>query len=307
MTDTRHLTAQLDIRIKPDTPEAGAEMEIKVAPADERLADPGGATVTLRDDAGHVLASRPLERDPESDKTRALLRVAAPGTPGTSSWSVCVSDADGTLAETAVPFEVVGPVIRPSVWNLPPAITAGTTVRFSVGLASTPCWSAANRTFLVEDADGRLLHSGVTGPDAGALTGVHSADVELTAPAEAGRHLWRVRLAKTGDAALLRSEAIVVPLNVVRPPDRVIRLRAYDADSGQPVERARVVAHPFRTVTGPDGCAEIAVPSGTYRVFVSGQQYFPFRSDADMRTAVSVEILAAMHVDRPFDEVDQWS
>lgn len=307
MTDTRHMTAQLDIRIKPDLPEAGAEMEIKVASADERLADPGGLTVTLRDDAGHVLATRPLERDPDSDKTRALLRVPAPGTPGTCSWSVCVSDADGALAEAAVPFEVAAPLIRPAVWNLPPAITAGKKVRFSVGLASTPCWSAANRPFVVEDADGHLLHSGVTGPEADALTGVHSAEVELGAPADPGRHLWRVRLGCALEDPPLASGALDVPLNIVRPPDRMIRVRAFDADSGAPVQSARVVAHPFRTITGADGCAEIPVPSGTYRVFVSGHQYFPFRSDADMETEMSLEILAEMHVDRPFDEVDQWS
>ncbi|MGP1355800.1 carboxypeptidase-like regulatory domain-containing protein [Roseicyclus sp.] len=304
MTDTELMSDALDIRLKPDRPEAGAEMEIQVAAAP---ADVDGLIVELCDGGGADLAWAKLERDPDGGRMRALLRLAAPRAPGHHTLSVRVLGSDGPVAERALAVEVVAPVVRPSVWNLPPAIPAGQSFRFTVGLASTPGWSAANRGFVVEDADGNSVQSGLTGAEAVAGSeGLFSAEVEVAAPVKSGRHLWRVRPLDPGTDAP-RIVSAEVHLNVVQPPDRVIRIRARDAVTGAPVERARVVAHPFRALTDAEGRAEIAVPAGAYRVFVSGHQYFPFRSDADLAAADAVDIVAEMHVDRAFDEADQWA
>lgn len=136
---------------------------------------------------------------------------------------------------------------------------------------------------------------------------LHCAQVELRAPDHEGRYVWRVRPADPCMELPHSTAPADLHLNVVRQPDHVIRVVALDAVSRQPVQRARVVAHPFRTFTDLDGRAEIAVPAGAYRVFVSGRQYFPFQDEVDVRQDGNVEIVAEMHVDRAFDEVDQWA
>jgi hypothetical protein len=308
MTDMEFLTTDLDIGLKPERPEAGAEMEIRVAPAGGGLAERDGLIAMLRDAEGEDLGTAPLLRDPDNGTVRAVLRVPAPTMIGEHRWSVCVTEADDPVAKKVLAFEVGAHVVRPSVWNLPPAITAGDRVRFTVGLACATGCSAADWAFVIEDAEGSVLHHGVTGPETLPGTeGLHGADIELAAPDQAGRHVWRVRPVDPGHGIAHAPIAGEIHLNVVRRPDRMIRVNVVDAVSGEPVPRARVVAHPFRAVTDDAGRAEIPVPSGSYRVFVSGHQYFPFQSEVDLQVEVDIEIVAEMHVDRPFDETDQWA
>ena len=307
MIDMELLTTDLGIGLRPERPEAGAEMEVRVTPG-EGLARRDGLIVVLRDGTGEDLAIAPLHTNAEDGAIRAVLRVAAPVALGDHRWSVGLSDGQGTLAEDALTFEVVAPAIRPSIWNLPSAIVAGERFGFTVGFASAPTREAAGWAFVLEDQDGTVLKTGVTDHDPlPGQAGIHGAEIELVAPSRPGRHVWRLRPAEPGGDGPHVPVAVDVHLNVVRPPDRLIRLRAVDAATGAPVARARVVAHPFRALTDAEGQAEIAVPSGSYRVFVSGLQYFPFRAEIDLETEEAVEILAELYVDRPFDETDQWA
>jgi hypothetical protein len=308
MTEMELLSAALDIRLKPERPEAGAEMEIRVAPADGAGAAPEGAVAVVRDADGQDIATAPLQKNPDDGAIRAVLRLAAPDAIGDHRWSVSLQDAGGEIAAGVLTFAVGAHAVRPSVWNLPPAITAGERFGFTVGLACAAGCAAAGWGFVLEDQDGRVLQSAMAGPEPlPGTAGVHGARIDVVAPSEAGRHVWRLRPVQTGGDGLHAPVAVDVHLNVVRRPDRVIRVRARDAASGAPVARARVVAHPFRAMTDADGLAELAVPAGAYRLFVSGPPYFPFRAEIDTGPEVPVEILAEMHHDRPFDETDQWS
>ena len=79
---------------------------------------------------------------------------------------------------------------------------------------------------------------------------------------------------------------------------------AVDLESQTPVEGAKVVAHPYRTLTDAQGRAELRVPGGAYRLFVSGKQYFPFRHDCDVTADVTVR--AELAVDRELSDDDIW-
>jgi hypothetical protein len=308
MTEMELETTDLDIGVRPDRPDAGGPMQIKVTLKGDLAADTDGLMAVLKDADGEDLATAPIAVDPADGAARAVLGVTAPDSVGDVRWDLRVTRADDTLASAGVSFSVAPTVIRPSVWNLPTAITAGETFRFTVGLADASSRSAANRAFVVEDQDGAVLHSDTTGPiPVPGTNGLHCAEVELRAPTRAGRHLWRVRPADAGPDRAEAPAPADIHLNVVGSPDRVIKILALDAVSGQPVDRARVVAHPFRTHTNAEGRAEIAVPAGSYTVFVSGLQYFAFKAEADLEKNATIEIRAEMHVDRAYDEVDQWA
>jgi hypothetical protein len=92
---------------------------------------------------------------------------------------------------------------------------------------------------------------------------------------------------------------------VVRAPQCVLRVVAIDAASRKPVRGARVVVHPYRAVTDEQGVAELRVPKGAYRLFVSGRDYFPFRSDGEVRADVTIE--AELAADRGPSDAELWS
>jgi hypothetical protein len=65
------------------------------------------------------------------------------------------------------------------------------------------------------------------------------------------------------------------------------------------------VVHPYRTVTNERGLAEVRVPEGEYRVFVSRRNYLPFRSDREVNADVTLE--AELALDRGLSDAETWS
>ena len=94
-------------------------------------------------------------------------------------------------------------------------------------------------------------------------------------------------------------------VRVVSAPDCRVTVTAVDAESGAPVEGARVVAHPYRTVTDARGLAELRVPAGEYRLFVSGKGCIPFRFDGEVTADTSIR--AELEQDRELSDADIWS
>ncbi len=94
-------------------------------------------------------------------------------------------------------------------------------------------------------------------------------------------------------------------MRVVAAPECLVTVAAVDAESGAPVEGARVVAHPYRAVTGARGVAELRVPAGEYRLFVSAKGCIPFRFDGEV--AADTRIRAVLEPDRELSDADIWS
>ena len=94
-------------------------------------------------------------------------------------------------------------------------------------------------------------------------------------------------------------------VRVVPAPDCRVTVVALDAESRTPVEGARVVAHPYRAVTDERGTAELQVPAGEYRLFVSGKGCVPFRFDGAVTADTTIR--AELEQDRELSEADIWS
>lgn len=177
------------------------------------------------------------------------------------------------------------------VWDVPPAVECGTAFKLKVGVkCAAECGGAARRVEIC-DEQGQSVASAVVGdvPWAGTAA-LHYAELELKAPATEGLQAWEARAAEvidvaTGEATHAAASA-GFRVRAVRPPECLLKVVAVDARSRMPVPGAKVVVHPYHALTNADGIAELRVPKGAYRLFVSGRDRFPFRSlgqiDADL-------------------------
>ena len=68
---------------------------------------------------------------------------------------------------------------------------------------------------------------------------------------------------------------------------------------------AKVVVHPYRAVTDERGVAEVRVPKGAYRLFVSGPNHIPFRQDSEITTDVTIR--AELALDLGISDAEIWT
>ena len=193
------------------------------------------------------------------------------------------------------------------VWDTPTAVECGAPLRFKVGVKCAAECSMSKWCVAIRDADGRALANVAVGgapwPGTAAL---FCAEVELRAPETEGLFVWEAAVAEVAAGPAPHAAASTpFQVRVVPAPQCRVKVVAVDAVSRAPVHGARVVVHPYRTVTDAAGVAEIRVPKGAYRLFVSGRDYFPFRSDGEVSADVTIE--AQLHADRGPSDAELWS
>ena len=195
---------------------------------------------------------------------------------------------------------------RVVVWGAPPVVERGERFSVRIGAACSSRCSPAGWRVEVRDHRGERQAAAVLGgepwPGADAL---HHTEVALAAPDVEGLHTWEaaaltegLEVAHTGGRA--RFGVRVAPVPACR-----LTVVAVDAESGAPVEGARVVAHPYRAVTDERGAAELRVAAGRYRLFVSGKGSVPFRFDGDVKAHTTIRARLARDVE--LSDADIWS
>jgi hypothetical protein len=195
------------------------------------------------------------------------------------------------------------------VWDVPPAIERGTPFRVKLGVKCASQCGAHAWQVEVRDDEGRTVATASVSEAPWPGTALHVADVELRAPDADGLFAWQARVPYVeGDgSAGPAHEAAAASFNVraVPAPECLLKVLAVDARTRAPVEGAKVVAHPYRGVTGADGIAELRVSKGAYRLFVSGRDYVPFRADGNVEADTS--ITAALALDLGPSDAELWS
>ena len=181
------------------------------------------------------------------------------------------------------------------VWDVPPAVVAGERFRMKVGIKCEHGCGLSNSTFEIHDHEGTLAATATLPGDIWPGTaGLHVAEVELAAPAAEGLYTWSVNVPSTSLGADPGSEAGIphaeasagFGIRVVGQPDYLVTIEAVDAADHAPLSGARVVMHPYRTVTDERGIAEVRVAKGSYRLFVSQTRYVTF--------GLPIEVMADM-------------
>jgi len=192
-----------------------------------------------------------------------------------------------------------------AVWDLPPAIECGTRFNAKIGVKCSNGCRPAGWSLEIIDHNRKKLVSATPGeeplPNTAAL---YYAEVELIAPATEGRFRWEARAIAESSEIPHDESAAEINLRVVAEPECVLTIEAIDRERRTPVEGARVVIHPYRTLTDRRGLAVIRVPKGEHRLFVSGRNYFPFRQDSSVNT--DMRIRAELVVDRELSDEDLW-
>jgi len=198
---------------------------------------------------------------------------------------------------------------RVVVWDVPVAVEPGAMVRVKVGVKCAAECSSAARLVEIRDPEGRVVASGSVGetPWPG-TTALFYTELELRAPAVEGLHVRDAFVVPavdeagepTHDGASARFQ-----IRAVRAPDFRLKVVAVDARSHAPVPGAKVVVHPYHALTNADGIAVLRVPRGAYRLFVSGRDRFPFRSDGEIEADVTIQ--AELDEDFGPSDAELWS
>jgi hypothetical protein len=199
---------------------------------------------------------------------------------------------------------------RVVVWDVPTAVECGTRFRVKVGVKCAAECGAGPRHVEIRDEHGDAVGAGVVAdvPSPG-TSAVFAAEVELRAPRAEGLYGWEAGVADlfdiaTGNATHTGASARF-QVRAVRAPECLLKVVAVDARSGLPVPGAKVVVHPYHTLTNEDGVAELRVPKGAYRLFVSGRDRFPFRSDGEIDADVTIR--AELDEDFGPSDAELWS
>jgi hypothetical protein len=198
------------------------------------------------------------------------------------------------------------------VWDVPSAIECGAAFRFKVGVrCAEDCSAAARRVEICDAAGGSLAVAAVGDRPFPGTDALHFAELELRAPPTEGAHVWQARVAAAeagadaDDRPAHTAASAVFHVRAVPPPDCVLKVIAVDARSGIPVPGARVVVHPYHAMTNLEGVAELKVPKGAYRLFVSGRDRFPFRADGEVHADTTIR--AELDLDLGPSDAELWS
>ncbi len=224
---------------------------------------------------------------------------------------------------TSAPGEADAGAVEPHsthvvVWDAPSTIECGEKFSVKLGVKCSAECRPEGWTVEVRDQHGKeratATLSGEPWPGTSAL---YYAEVELSAPDTEGLYTWEAKALADGlaDGAaggpadgpdIQHAECIArFGVRVVPTPECLLTVVAIDMENQTPVKGAKVSVHPYRTFTDERGVAEVRVPEGEYRLFVSGKNYFPFRSDGEMKTDVTIR--AELAVDRELSDADIWS
>ena len=270
----------------PEDIHAGAELRFGVEVAAEPSADLAGLEVELVDGTGDVVARADFALAEDGDASRYVapdIALTAPQAPGPHRFvaRLAAFKADGVSyppVEAEVQLQVLAHRVAPVVWDVPEAVTPGATFTVMVGARCASDCDASGWRITVRDPSGRIKAEAATGPEPWTGTsGLHYAEVMLTAPDGIGLETWEVTVGAP-DAALHHEEGRrTFGVRTTPPADATLRIEAVEAGTDTPAAGVKVVCHPFSALTGADGTVEIAVPSGAHRVFVSGARFIPCR------------------------------
>ena len=241
---------------------------------------------------GEVDTSRPLDAgDDEVDTPRSI-----DASEGEVEVAPGEADAGGDK-----PHDV-----RVVVWDKPAAVERGKRFAVRVGAACSSKCAPAGWRVEVRDHEGETRATATLGDDPWPGTdALHHAEMALVAPDVEGLHTWEAAALTDGLEVAHTGGRARFGVRVVSAPACRLTVVAVDAESGKPVGGARVVAHPYRTVTDERGVAELRVPAGEYRLFVSGKGSIPFRFDGEVTADRTIRAELAQDVE--LSDADIWS
>jgi hypothetical protein len=284
------------IELSQDEVDAGAEFSIVAKVVLSPPLDLRGDMLIIEDEQGNEVGSAEFtEFDDETyvNETASLM-LRAPLAVGEATWTVVlpryIDEGDDAVshAELRTPFTftVNAHKMRLVVWHLPSAIVAGEAAKLMVGLKCSNECPLEGTEVAIFDHDGQRAGSAALGADHWPGGSLHFAEITFTAPEETGLHHWEARTEESRTGVAHADASLRFGVTTVPPPECTVTVTAFDAEQRTPVRNARIVIHPYRVTTDERGVAELKLPKGDYRMFVSAYKYEP----TDRSIAVSGDL-----------------
>ena len=298
------------IEVWPREVEAGGDLTVQGRVSAAAADGPPARRLVIETADRETVGTVELTGGDEATEMIGEIVVPAPVRPGTYVWrAVCAAAAPASVApEAATSFSFI---VRPHptqvvVWDTPTAVERGQRFGVTVGVKCPRGCRPEGWVVEVRDHEGtRQATASLSDAPWPGTASLYYATVDLTAPDAEGRLAWEARA--PGDAAEVEHAEGTARFGVRVAPRAECRVTvvAVDAVQRTPVSRAQVVMHPYRAVTDERGIAELSVPKGTYRLFVSGPEHVPFRWDGAL--AANLTIRAELTVDLGPSDAEMWS
>jgi hypothetical protein len=200
------------------------------------------------------------------------------------------------------------------VWDVPAAVVRGESFSFKAGIKCMAQCRPDEWLLEVRDHEGESLaiESVANEPWPGTAA-LYPVEFELTAPADEGVFGWQIVAATRGsevassDGEAVRHAQALASFNIRTVPESecCLTVIAIDRAAGTPVPGLKVVAHPYRAMTDDRGIAELYLPKGHYRLFVSGKDFFPLRLDGELTADQTIQ--ARLELDTGPSDAEIWS
>jgi hypothetical protein len=277
------------VNVSPEVVDAGAEMTLHAELSRRPASDLRGQELVIKDHAGAGVGSMKFSNfDGETNETDEFV-VKAPLTPGAYAWSAVYTETS-----TPISFTVKAHTTSVAVWDIPSAIVAGGRFRAKIGIKCSSNCQFASKSFAIYDHEGKQVSTAALSEGCWPGTSLHSAEVELEAPADEGLYTWTAKCPGS-DAGLPHDEGSMgFGIRVVRSPEYVVTVETVDRESQTPLSGAHVVMHPYRAVTDEHGVAKLMVAKGAYKLFVSQTGYLifglPVEVTVDMMARAELEL-----------------
>lgn len=281
-----HTISRLIVEAFAEEVDAAGDLKLKAMASSSPALDLRGLVLLFRDHEGAPVGTAELaEFDGEINETKEVV-LKVPAKVGTYTWSVVfpASAFDGiALEEVSEPFTVsVRPhATRIVVWDVPSSVVMGSKFRFKVGLKCSSACNLEGRELSISDSEGLQIGAAKMGGDIWrGSAALYFVEIELDAPAKEGLSRFEVRVpaqdakSAAGGAKLPHAEtAGSLGIQIVPPPEFLVRVEVTDKDSKTPLKGASVVLHPYRAVTDEHGVAQLRMSKGQYKLQVSKAKY----------------------------------
>ena len=309
--DTTHMVCSCSVEVSPREVDAGGDLTLKGQVSLSSADDLRGQRVLIEDHDGGLVETIELTGfDGESNETGEVV-VKAPVRPGIHVWrAVCPAQTQGSMshkdASTSFSFTVKPHATRIVVWDAPPTVERGKRFGIKLGVKCPSECRPRGWAVDVRDHEGKRQATATLSdaPWPGTAT-LYYAEVDLTAPDAEGLFSWEAKAPGSGAEVPHAEGTARFGVRVVPKPEGRVTVVVVDAECHTPVRGAKVVMHPYRAVTDERGVAEVRVPKGAYRLFVSGPNHVPFRWDGEMTTDVTIR--AELVLDLGISDADIWS
>lgn len=183
-----------------------------------------------------------------------------------------------------------------AAWDLPLPLVRGRPSTIKVGARCSMGCALAGQQVEIQNEKGATVARGRVGdaPWPG-TTALYWTELDLMPPAIDGALSWTVTLAAEERELPHRGASSTVSVLAVGPPEHVVTVGVIDRETQAPVERVEVRLGVYRGVTGGDGLAKLALPSGTYdlNTWKIGYEALSQVVDVAQDLAVQVELLVS--------------